>query len=176
MTEPPKKKRSSRHQAARGRRGGRPLEKPRTVPPASEAKPPKLRGGVKGTKKKPVKFPCDEKRWARFCSTFSRLMGKLKPACDSAQLPESTVRGWFVKAEKGQEPYRSEVAKALDELANFAARVGESLASKNPLEWLHRAYPEEYPRVAQDINIAGEGIEALFEKCRARERGEGEKS
>jgi hypothetical protein len=170
----PRKPRNSAVQRRRGRKGGRPVTNPRTVPPASEAIPPKRRGGINGSARVPVEFPCDPVRWEVFCRAYARCCRKLSSACRRAGLPISTVSDWFRWAAAGQEPYRAQVAKAEEAYGEHLEKVADNLAARNPLEWMIRADPEDFPRerVGLDITSAGQGIEAFFEAARALERGD----
>lgn len=174
---------SPKEQRRRGRRGGRPLKHPRTVPPPEEALPAKLTGGVAGTAKVPVTFPCDAARWTLFCEVYGDNAGKLKPAADAAGLARQTVTDWFQWAANGQEPYRSEIVKALTALGIRNQRAGRTLVERNPLEWLHRAYPEDYPREASRLDVTSggaaiglvESVRRAEAERREKERGEGER-
>ena len=163
MSEPtsPPKRRSSAVARRRGRRGGRPVEHPRTVPPASEAVPAPTGREV---------FPVPSAQWALFCESFGALAGKLRPASDAAGLDHVTVTRYFRRAAAGEEPYREAVEQAVKLLARTARVASRGVVERNPMEWLHRAYPDEFPRAPTRVDLHTSGDIGLIETIRRRER------
>jgi len=162
---PPKRKRNSAVQRGRGRKGGRPPKHGRSVPPPDQAIPPAHKGGVgfsdgstgTGPESPPVVFPCDPARWLVFCQQYGANAGKVSPAAKAAGLARKTVDDWFKWGAEGREPYRSEVAKALALLGLEVGHAGRTLRDKAPLEFLHRADPESYPRERQALDVTSGG-------------------
>ena len=161
MSAPPPKRRSSAVARRRGRRGGRPVEHPRTVPPASEA--------VSAPPGREV-FPVPAAQWALFCEAFGDLCGKLRPAADAAGLDHVTVTRYFRRAAAGEEPYRTAVEQAVALLARSGRVASRGVMERNPLEWMHRAYPHEFPRAPARIDLRASGDVGLIETIRREER------
>jgi len=124
-----------------GRKGGRP-RKERHVPPPEEAIPAATTGHP---------TTCTPAVIKAFANVYARGVGE-EDAARAIGVEPSTVKQWFVWGEKGREPYRTFVSKAMEAEAAAASGAADRVLADRPLDWLARVRPKRW---AQRLAVDG---------------------